>query len=182
MLRVCPGADEDAVALGVVDDGAGVEVGRDAGEVGGAAGAGVACAGVVGTTGGLLTARTACGVGPAAVCWLPGWAAGCCVGSRAGRVNPGIGTPLSRLISTRIVAATSAAVAVRMPIRSARVLLPVASANTVRLVVCRPNRVLSPRAYVQQTDGRTCSVTVLIADGRPRLAAQGEHRNATTGR
>jgi hypothetical protein len=69
---VGPGADEGAVAVGVVGVGAGVEVGTVPGEVGGATAPDVARVGAVGATGELLTARGTCGVGPALVCWLLG--------------------------------------------------------------------------------------------------------------
>jgi hypothetical protein len=141
---VSPGADDGVLVLGAVGGGAGVEVGTAAGEVATApadVGCGVDAAfvGFVRTAGELLTARTAGDVGPAPVCWLPGWAAGCCVGSRTGRVTPGMGTPLSRLMSTTTMVATRAAAAVRMVIRSARDRVPVASANTVSFLVWWPN-------------------------------------------
>jgi hypothetical protein len=134
---VRPAADEDVLVVGV-GDGAGVSRGTAAGEVG--CGVDVACVGVVRAAGEPLTARTGCDVGaPPLACWLPGWAAGCCVGSRTGRVTPGMGTPLSRLMSTMTIPATRAAAAVRMVIRSARDRTPVASANTVSFLVWCPN-------------------------------------------
>jgi hypothetical protein len=136
---VRPAADEGVlvVGVGVVGDGACVSGATAAGGVG--CGVDVACVGVVRAAGEPLTAGTACDVGPALVCWLPGWAAGCCVGSRTGWVTPGMGTPLSRLMSTMTMAATRAAAAVRMVIRSARDRAPVASANTVSFLVWCPN-------------------------------------------
>lgn len=146
MPCVRPGVVVGALVLGVVGEGAGVEVGTAAGGVG----RGVEATSVeVGRAAGeLLTARALCCVGAGLVRWLAGCAAGRGVGSRTGRVNPGIGTPLSRLTSTTTVAATNTAAAVRMPTRSARVRAPVASANTVRFVLCRPNQgPLAARTY-----------------------------------
>jgi hypothetical protein len=68
---VRPGADESAVAAGVVGVGSGVEVGTVAGEVGGATGPDVAGIGPDGATGELLTASATGGVDPAPV-WLLG--------------------------------------------------------------------------------------------------------------